>query len=73
MIVASSRTAAAIPEPGYPQHPKTAGRERPKAQIMMTAAEVLTRPVAAGPFATAPESAGPLRYSPLIWEIRKTW
>ena len=44
-----------------------------KTQIMMAAAEVMTRPVLARPPATASELVAPARHCSLVLEIRNTW
>ena len=71
--VASRKTATAMPRPMTRSTRRSPRTNAAKTQIMMAAADVMTRPVAASPSATASESPAPASHSSLIRETRNTW
>jgi hypothetical protein len=71
--VASSSTATAMPSPMTRSTRRSPSTNAVNTQIMMAAADVMTRPVLAMPPATASESPSPASRRSLIREIRNTW
>src|SRR5215469_5279211 len=71
--VASSSTATAMPSPMTRSTRRSPSTNAAKTQIMMAAAEVMTRPVEASPLLTAAEFPAPPAHSSLIFEMRNTW
>ena len=71
--VASRKMATAMPRPMTRSTRRSPSTNAAKMQIMMAAAEVMTRPVAARPLATASESVAPPSHSSLMRDSRNTW
>ena len=71
--VASSSTATAMPSPMTRSGRRSPSTNAAKTQIMMAAAEVMTRPVEASPRVTAAGFPAPAAHSSLIFDTRNTW
>ena len=70
---ASSATAAARPMPNIAMIRSPLSTNAPKTAIMITAAELITRPVSARPTRTARRLSPVSRHSSYIRLTRKTW
>lgn len=70
---ASSATAAASPVPNIATTRSPLSTKAPNTAIMMTAAELITRPVSARPMRTARALSPVRRHSSYILLTRKTW